>query len=90
MKLIAAALCAFLLVLQYHLWVGDGSLSGVWRTQQSIAAQQQENRALKERNLAEEAEVNDLKHGLDAIGERARSELGMIGKDEIFYQIVKE
>ncbi|MEO5703352.1 MAG: cell division protein FtsB [Gammaproteobacteria bacterium] len=90
MKLIVVTLLAFLLILQYHLWVGDGSLAGVSRTQQSIVAQQQENTLLKERNLAEEAEVNDLKHGLDAIGERARTELGMISKDETFYQIVNE
>jgi cell division protein FtsB len=88
MKLITALLIVFLLVLQYHLWVGEGSLARVWNTQQAITAQQQENVTLKERNLAEEAEVNDLKHGFEAIGERARSELGMINKDETFYQIV--
>ncbi|MEO7557900.1 MAG: cell division protein FtsB [Gammaproteobacteria bacterium] len=90
MKLIAAMLLAFLLILQYHLWAGDGGLAEVWRTQQLIEAQQQENNLLKERNRAEEAEVADLKHGLEAIGERARAELGMISKDETFYQLVNE
>ena len=90
MKLLAATLFAFLLTLQYHLWAGNSSVVDVWHTQDLIAAQQQENRLLKERNLAEEAEASDLKHGLEAIGERARAELGMIGKDETFYQIVNE
>jgi cell division protein FtsB len=35
-----------------------------------------------------DAEVRDLKQGLEAIEERARSELGMIRKDEVFYQVV--
>ncbi len=90
MKFINAALLAFLLILQYQLWAGSGSLLNLWRTTQAITAQQLENKALGERNLAEEAEVNDLKYGLEAIGERARSELGMIDKDETFYQIVGE
>jgi len=42
------------------------------------------------RNLALDAEVRDLKVGLDAIEERARSELGMIKRDEIFFQILDE
>ncbi|MEO5574568.1 MAG: cell division protein FtsB [Gammaproteobacteria bacterium] len=90
MRLTSIVLTVFLLILQYHLWVGDGSLAGVWRNQQAILVQRQENISLQERNLAEEGEVNDLKYGQEAISERARSELGMIKKDEIFYQIVNE
>lgn len=48
----------------------------------------EENEALKERNDSLAAEVLDLKQGLDAIEERARSEMGMIKKDETFYQLV--
>jgi cell division protein FtsB len=35
------------------------------------------------------AEVADLKHGLEAVEEQARMELGMIKPDEVFYQIVE-
>ncbi|MEW6352924.1 MAG: cell division protein FtsB [Pseudomonadota bacterium] len=90
MKLAIALLAALFLLVQYSLWFGDGSLTGVWRAKQAIKAQQQENAALRERNAALDAEVKDLKNGLAAIEERARSDLGMIGKDETFYQIADE
>jgi cell division protein FtsB len=77
-------------ILQYDLWVGEGSLATVWRLQQSIDKQNQENKLLVERNKALEAEVLDLKQGKDAIEERARSDLGMIKKGETYIQIVDE
>ena len=82
-------LIALLFGLQYKLWVGDGSLAEVWQLRQSLAEQRKENEQLAERNAALEAEVKDLKQGLDAIEERARAELGMIKDDEVFYQIVE-
>lgn len=89
MKLLIVALLSLLVFLQYKLWLGEGSLAEVWRTHQAIEVQAQENAILKERNAALDAEVKDLKHGLDAIEERARAELGMIKKDETFYRIVE-
>ena len=83
------ALLVLLGFLQYKLWLGDGSLAGIWRIHQAIEMQRQENAKLKERNAALDAEVKDLKHGLDAIEERARAELGMIKKDETFYRVVE-
>jgi cell division protein FtsB len=90
MKMIVSLLVILLLALQYKLWIGPGSLAEVWRTHQSIQAQTRENISLMERNRALDAEVSDLKQGRDAIEERARSELGMIGRDEVFYQIIDE
>ena len=84
-----AILTVILLMLQYRLWVGDGGIPEVLELQQEISTIQTEKLQLEERNQALHAEVSDLKKGLDAIEERARSELGMIGKDEIFYQIIK-
>jgi len=52
-----------------------------------LEAQQQSNKQTKARNASMDAEVLDLKQGTEAIEERARSELGMIKRDEIFYQI---
>ncbi len=82
-------LLVLLLVLQYRLWVGDGSLAEVWDLYQQVEAQKEENRRLRERNQALDAEVKDLKQGLEAIEERAREELGMIRDDEVFYQIIE-
>ncbi|TCK18431.1 cell division protein FtsB [Thiogranum longum] len=83
-------LVILLVLLQYRLWVGDGSLAEVWGLYQQVEAQKAENRELHERNQALEAEVQDLKQGLDAIEERAREELGMTRDDETFYQIIEE
>jgi cell division protein FtsB len=83
-------LVVLLVLLQYRLWVGDGSLAEVWGLYQQVQAQREENERLRERNQALQAEVKDLKQGLDAIEERAREELGMIKDGETFYQIIDE
>ena len=90
MRGLIALLLLLLAVLQYRLWVGDGSLVEVWRLTERVRAQEHENEALSQRNRLLEAEVRDLKEGLDAIEERARHELGMIKKGEVFYLVVEE
>ncbi len=89
MRAIFSILVVLLLLLQYKLWFGDGSITEVWELERAIEAQRKENESLRHRNRALEAEVNDLKTGLDAIEERARSELGMIREGETFFQIVE-
>jgi len=86
---IIGVLVVLLLLLQYRLWVGEGSLAEVNNLKQEIATQQQELAQLRQRNRALMAEVQDLKQGLTAVEERARSELGMIRKGETFYQIIE-
>jgi cell division protein FtsB len=88
MKTIWAALAILFVLLQFKLWFGDGSVKEGWRLQDAIVTQSAENSQLKERNQSLAAEVDDLKQGLEAIEERARSELGMIKKGETFYQVV--
>jgi cell division protein FtsB len=90
MRILVTILLVLLLVLQYDLWVGDGSLATVWHLQKSVEAQQYENTHLKERNETLAAEVKDLKTGLDAIEERARNDLGMIKEGETYIQVVEE
>ncbi|TAJ95991.1 MAG: cell division protein FtsB [Gammaproteobacteria bacterium] len=88
MKLLAAALLILLAALQYRLWTGNGGIPHVRRMEQAKAAQLEENRKLEERNRSLSAEVIDLKQGLDAIEERARTEMGMIKQDEVFIQVI--
>ena len=88
-KVVTYMLLVFLLLLQYPLWFGSGGVFTVWRLHREIAAQQQENLRLKDRNETLEAEVNDLKQGLAAIEERARTELGMVKKNETFFQVIE-
>ena len=88
MKLLAYALAALVLALQYPLWIGKGGWLRVWELERQQAQQREANARLKARNDAIEAEVVDLKQGFEAIEERARTELGMIRRDETFYQVV--
>ena len=90
MKVFLGVLVALLLVLQYRLWFGDGSIQEVWRLREEARISREEVVRLNMRNQALAAEVADLKSGLDAIEERARAELGMIGEGETFYQFVRE
>lgn len=89
MKKIIVILIVLLLLLQYKIWLGDGGIPEILELQGEIEVTQTEVNRLKERNKALEAEVSDLKVGLDAIEERARSEMGMIGKDEVYYQVIE-
>ncbi len=86
MKIILAIL--ILALLQYRLWFDNGNWIEVSRLEDQVQRQQQQNKNLEERNAALLAEVMDLKEGLDAIEELARSEMGMIKDDETFYQII--
>lgn len=88
MKLINLILIVLLVMLQYRLWAGQGSIVEVRELEARKAMQLEENQKLEERNLSLGAEVLDLKQGLEAIEERARSEMGMIGSDETFFRII--
>ncbi|TBU94771.1 cell division protein FtsB [Phytopseudomonas dryadis] len=75
--------------LQYRLWVGEGSLAQVADLQQQIADQEGENERLLERNRILEAEVMELKKGMETVEERARHELGMVKDGETLYQLAE-
>jgi cell division protein FtsB len=89
-KWLSLVLVALVGIVQYPLWLGKGGWLRVWEVDQQIATQRETNGKLKARNAALDAEVRDLKQGLEAIEERARSELGMIRQDEIFFQVLEE
>ncbi|WP_095601648.1 cell division protein FtsB [Pseudomonas sp. PIC25] len=75
--------------LQYRLWVGDGSLAQVTELKRQIAEQKGENERLIERNRILEAEVLELKKGMETVEERARHELGMVKEGETLYQLAE-
>ncbi len=89
MRVFTLIFVALIALLQYPLWLGKGSWLRVWDLNRQISQQSEENAALKARNETLDAEVRDLKHGFTAIEERARSELGMVKKDEVFYQVLQ-
>jgi cell division protein FtsB len=89
MKYLAAVLLVLLVLLQYRLWFGDAGVREVNRLQAEIEHQKAENEVLRDRNRTLSAEVQDLKKGTTAIEERARTDLGMVGQRETFYQVVQ-
>ena len=89
MKILSLVLAALLLAIQYPLWFGKGGWLRVRELDKTLMAQRDANAKLKGRNDALDAEVRDLKEGTEAQEERARLELGMIRKDEVFYQVIR-
>lgn len=85
-KFLVIGLTLILILLQIKLWKGDGSFTEVASLKKEVALQQEKMDKLKERNQTLEAEVQDLKHRLHALEERARTDLGMIRQGETFYQ----
>lgn len=87
MRILAIVFVALIAALQYPMWLGKGGWLKVRDLDRRLSAQQADNEKLKARNEALEADVRDLKTGSEAIEERARSELGMIRGDEVFFQL---
>lgn len=90
MRIVSWTLVVLLVLLNATLWFGDKGVADLHRLNRILDSTQQENELLYARNHTLRAEVSNLKNGLDVIEQRARSELGMIKKDETFYQIVTE
>jgi len=88
-KIIAFVLLFLLIWLQYKIWLQDGGVPEVVQLQQEVEEVKTEVQQLQERNSSLDAEVKDLKKGLDAIEERARSEMGMIKQGEVYYQVIE-
>jgi cell division protein FtsB len=87
-KWLAIALGVVIAILQYRLWLSDSGVRELTRMHQAVVQQRAQNTALVERNRQLAAEVRDLKTGMAALEERARSELGMIAGNETYYQVV--
>jgi cell division protein FtsB len=88
MKWFAAALAVVVLLLQYRLWMSHDGVQELSRLEKAVSDQKQQNEDLAGQNARLAAEVRDLKKGVTALEERARSELGMIAGNETFYQVI--
>ena len=89
MRALALVLGVLVVLIQYPLWLGKGGWVRVWESDRQLAGQRAKNEMLQARNDALAAEVRDLKQGYEAIEERARFDLGMVKRDEVFLQIVE-
>jgi cell division protein FtsB len=90
MRLITLVLILLIASLQWPMWLGKGGWYRVWQIDNALSSQRATNVQLTARNAALAAEVTDLKTGTEAIEERARSELGMIKKDEVFFHVLEK
>jgi cell division protein FtsB len=90
MKILAGILGALIILIQIPLWFGKGGWFRAWQIEEVVGKEKDKNAQLERRNAGLAAEVKDLKTGTDAVEERARYELGMVKKDEVFYQVVED
>ncbi|MEL7449409.1 MAG: cell division protein FtsB [Pseudomonadota bacterium] len=88
MRTIMICLAVVLVGTLYRVWVSDDGLREVWRLRDAVETQAAENAELARRNDVLDAQVQDLKEGLEAVEENARSELGMTREGETFYQVI--
>lgn len=89
MRKLTVVLVVLIALLQYPLWLGKGSWLRVWQYSQQIETHEKRNEYYRQRNDTLRAEVRDLKQGQSAIEERARSELGLVKQDEVFFQVIQ-
>ena len=82
-----AALLALLALVQAQLWFGNGGKPHAMNLELQLGRQQEANEAARTRNARLQADVRDLREGLEMVEERARSELGMVKPDEILVQV---
>lgn len=88
MRWFIAVLAVLVLVLQYRIWIARDGAREVLQLREAVNVQQAENQRLQQRNRQLAAEVRDLKQGFGALEERARSELGLVTRNETYYQVV--
>lgn len=90
MRYFLLTLIALIALVQWVLWFGNDGIIDLWESRQNLYASMMENSELERRNNELKAEVVDLQTGLQAVEERARSELGLVKQDETFIQIIED
>ncbi len=90
MRWLFAILVAILVVLQYRLWIAEGSLAEQQRLKRQVEEYTRVNEALRERNAVLEREVMELKTGKQGLEQRAREQLNLVREGEVYYQLVDE
>lgn len=89
LSLLAGVLLVALIFLQYRLWFEVGGIRDVVHLKKALKQQKVEIANLKKRNGELLFQIQRLQNSGDAVESRARNELGMVKKDETFYQVIK-
>ena len=90
MKVVNGILLILLIIMLYKQWFGEGGARELKEKQRLLEIQLEKNKTLEIRNQQLKAEVADLKEGLEAVEERARSEMGMIKEGETFIRVIED
>ena len=88
-RIVPIVLVLLLLVLQFQLWTGRGSVPDVAKQRESLTRLQEANTRAAQANERLASEVRDLQEGLEMVEEKARGELGMVKPNEVFVQITR-
>ncbi len=83
MRLVMIALLVLIGWVQAELWVGKSGMAHVLDKRAELKTLLAANDVARQRNDQLQAEVSDLKEGLEMVEEKARSELGMTKPDEL-------
>ena len=87
MRFVTAALLALIALVHAELWFGKTGVPRVMELRDKLSEQNARNEVAREHNAQLDAEVRDLKEGLEMVEEKARFELGMVKPDEILIQV---
>jgi cell division protein FtsB len=82
-------LAMIFLFIQIKIWISKDGYQQMNNLQENVKTQNKNNAQLRIRNEKLKVEIQDLKVGIEAIEERARTDLGLIGKDEVMYIIIE-
>jgi cell division protein FtsB len=87
LPLTTLALLALLVIVQAQLWFSSSGKPYAMALALQVEKQHAANAQAEALNAQLEAEVRDLREGLEMVEERARAELGMVKPDEILVQV---
>lgn len=87
-KILSSLLIALIIALQYNIWLGDNGKKKINRLQVTIEQQQKQNKLLNKQNQALKREIFLLRNKPELLEEKAREQLGLVKKDEIFYRVI--
>ena len=87
MRWLLGVLLILLVILQYRLWIAEGSLAEQQRLRAQVEEFTRVNEALEARNAVLEREVLELQSGNAGVEQRAREQLNLVGEGETFYQV---
>jgi cell division protein FtsB len=88
MRLFQIGLLCLFILLQYRLWFGKNGVQDYSHLQYAVTTHQKINEKLLKRNIVLQADISDLKVGLEGVEERARNELGLIKPNETFFRLL--